>query len=61
MPQLAPMSQGRVDMRYRPVDCAPPAGMALNVLNGQGGSGFFKFIVAVRPADGTVPVSEQCC
>ena len=41
------MANGRIDMQIRPVDCAPPSSMALNVINGQSGSGFFKFTVQV--------------
>ena len=47
MPQLGPMAIGRLNIRYRPVQCQPPAGMSISVLNGQSGAGFFKFTVQV--------------
>jgi len=45
--RLAPMDIGRINIRYRPVDCRPPQKMALEVIDGEGstGSGFFKFAV----------------
>lgn len=48
--QLAPIAAGRIDTRIRRVNCSPPAGMAINVMDGRTGSGFLKFTVQVRLA-----------
>ena len=56
--QLSPIVTGRIDTRIRRVNCSPPAGMAINVMDGRTGSGFFKFTLQVRRR---ATVAMCCC
>lgn len=47
MTQIAPMSVGRVDMRYRRVDCTPPLPVSVAIDNNAGVGGWLRLVVEV--------------
>jgi hypothetical protein len=47
--QVAPMSVGRIAIRYRQVECAPPADLRVQVDQNAGPGGWLRLLVEVRP------------
>lgn len=43
--QIAPMAIGRIAMRYRRVECAPPANMEVKVDSFSGSGGWIRLMV----------------
>ena len=44
---MAPMLGGRIDMRYRRVECTPPTNLVVNIEKNSGTGGFLKMSVTV--------------
>lgn len=47
--QIAPMSIGRIDIKYRRVDCTPPNPVTIEIDNNVGVGGWLRLVVEVTP------------
>ena len=45
--QIAPMAIGRIDIKYRRVDCTPPLPVSISIDNNVGVGGWLRLVVEV--------------
>ena len=48
LPQMAPMANGRVQIQYRQVECAPPSNINIVVNQNAGAGGWLRLTVQVK-------------
>ncbi|KAL3148841.1 expansin-like protein [Trebouxia sp. C0010 RCD-2024] len=52
--KMAPMLGGRIDMRYRRVECTPPSNLIVNIEKNSGTGGFLKMSVTTAGGSGGI-------